>query len=58
MPVNDWITTPQYTGSVVVTRFDTVNHIISGTFAFSAASIDNSADPIQVTDGRFDVTIQ
>jgi hypothetical protein len=58
MPVHDWITTPQYTGSVVVTRFDTVNHIISGTFAFSAASIDNSADPIQVTDGRFDVTIQ
>jgi hypothetical protein len=42
---------------VVVTRFDTVNNIISGTFDFTAGSIDNTADPITVTEGRFDIKI-
>lgn len=58
MPINDWITSPSYTGKVVVTRFDTAQRIISGTFEFQAATTDNSADPISVTDGRFDVTLQ
>jgi hypothetical protein len=58
MPLNDWITGPQHTGTVNVTRLDTLNHIISGTFEFSAKSTDNTADPITVTEGRFDVKIQ
>lgn len=58
MPLNDWITGPQYTGSVNVTRYDTINRIISGTFEFTAGSTDNTANPITVTEGRFDVTVQ
>jgi hypothetical protein len=58
MPLNDWITGPQYTGSVTITRFDTVQHVISGTFAFTAATTDSSAAPITVSEGRFDVSIQ
>jgi hypothetical protein len=57
MPENEWITSDQFTGSVVVTRFDTVNNIISGTFDFTAGSIDNTADPITITEGRFDIKI-
>ena len=58
MPINDWITNSQYTGTVTITRFDTTQHIISGTFSFTAPSTDNTASPITVTDGRFDVKIQ
>ena len=58
MPLNEWITTSGQTGSVTITRFDTVNHIISGTFEFRAASTDDTAAPISVTEGRFDVKIQ
>ncbi|MGZ5285858.1 MAG: hypothetical protein ACXWB9_01680 [Flavisolibacter sp.] len=58
MPLNEWITGPQHTGTVNVTRFDTQNHIISGTFSFTAGSMDNTASPISVTEGRFDVKIQ
>jgi hypothetical protein len=57
-PLNEWITNSQYTGSVTITKFDTANHIISGTFAFRAGSMDNTASPIDVTDGRFDVKYQ
>lgn len=58
MPEGEWITGPQHTGTVTVTRLDKVNNIISGTFQFTAVSMDNTADPITVTEGRFDVKIQ
>lgn len=58
MPEGEWITGPQHTGSVTVTRIDKINNIISGTFQFTAKSMDNTADPITVTEGRFDVMIQ
>lgn len=58
MPINDWITDNQHTGFVIITRFDTTNHIISGTFEFTAAATDSSADPVNVTDGRFDLQVQ
>jgi hypothetical protein len=58
MPLNEWITGPQHTGTVNVTKFDTQNHIISGTFSFNAGSVDNTAAAISVTEGRFDVKIQ
>lgn len=57
-PINEWITTNQYPGSVTITRFDTTNKIISGTFTFRAGSMDSRATPIDVTDGRFDVKFQ
>lgn len=56
-PINEWITTTQYTGTVTITKWDLSNNIVSGTFEFKAASIDNSTDPITVTDGRFDVKL-
>jgi hypothetical protein len=57
-PLNEWITTPEYTGTVTITKFDLTNRVISGTFEFTAASLDGSAQPITVTDGRFDVKLQ
>jgi len=41
-------------GLLVITRLDTTNQIISGTFGFTA--ISDSGKQIIITDGRFDVT--
>lgn len=57
-PVNEWITSSQYTGTVTITKWDLANMIVSGSFEFKAGSMDNSAAPITVTDGRFDVKLQ
>jgi len=57
-PTNEWITNNQYSGKVEVTRLDTVNNIISGTFEFNAINLYNAPQPITVSDGRFDVKIQ
>jgi hypothetical protein len=57
-PLNEWITGLQYTGTVTITKWDPVNDIVSGTFEFKAGSIDNSSEPITVTDGRFDIKLQ
>jgi len=58
MPRNEWITTPQATGMVQITRFDTAAKIVSGTFNFSAANIDGSSQRLNVTEGRFDIRYQ
>lgn len=57
-PLNEWITSAQHTGTVTITKWDLTNSIISGTFEFNAGSMDNSAESITVTDGRFDVKLQ
>lgn len=57
-PLNEWITSSKDTGFVAITKWDLVNMIVSGTFEFKAASIDSSAAPITVTDGRFDIKLQ
>lgn len=57
-PLNEWITSNQYTGSVTITKWDLPNMIVSGTFEFKAGSMDSSAAPITVTDGRFDIKLQ
>jgi hypothetical protein len=57
-PLNEWITSSQYTGSVTITKWDLPNFIVSGTFEFKAGSIDSSAAAINVTDGRFDIKLQ
>lgn len=54
-PINEWITSATFTGSVNLTKVDTINHIISGTFQFSAGEVFNSAPALGVVDGRFDV---
>ena len=56
-PINEWITSAQYTGSVTITKADTVNRILSGTFEFRAGTILGTAEPLTVTEGRFDVKL-
>ncbi len=43
-----------YTGTVIITRCDTVNQIYSGNFYFKAVD-ENTGKIVNVTDGRFDV---
>lgn len=57
-PENEWITSGQYTGTVTITKIDSVNHFVSGTFDFQAINLYNSPQPIHVTEGRFDVKTQ
>lgn len=54
---DEWITSAAAGGEVVVTKLDTANRILSGTFQFTANAKYGSA-PITVTEGRFDVKIQ
>ena len=57
-PENEWVTSATSTGSVTITRIDTVNGIASGTFQFNMLNIDGAPQPVSVTDGRFDVRLQ
>lgn len=57
-PQHEWITSSSQTGTVTVTRFDTVNHVISGSFEFNGTSIGDTDAPLTVTEGRFDARIQ
>lgn len=57
-PLNEWITSAQNTGTVTITKWDLPNLIVSGTFEFKAGSMDSSASPITVTEGRFDIKLQ
>lgn len=50
----EYYTTTQYTGRVNITRADTTNKIISGTFEFTAVNRE-TGKTVKVTDGRFDV---
>jgi hypothetical protein len=56
-PLNEWITGPSYTGTVTITRLDTVNRVVSGTFEFNAINLYNASEPLTVTDGRFDIRL-
>jgi hypothetical protein len=57
-PDNEWVTTAPYTGTVTITKIDSVNHFVSGTFEFQAINLYNTPQPIIVTEGRFDVKTQ
>lgn len=54
---DEWITSTAATGQITITRFDVAGRVVSGTFQFTANAQFGSS-PINVTDGRFDVTIQ
>ncbi|MBD2701838.1 hypothetical protein IC229_14395 [Spirosoma sp. BT702] len=41
-------------GKVVISRLDTINHIVSGTFEFDGQFIVNK-EIVRVTEGRFDI---
>lgn len=57
-PDNEWVTTSPHTGTVTITKIDSVNHFVSGTFQFQAINLYNTPKPINVTEGRFDVKTQ
>jgi len=54
---DEWITSTAATGQITITRFDVDGRVVSGTFQFAANARFGSA-PINVSEGRFDVTIQ
>jgi hypothetical protein len=55
-PQEEWLTSSLYNGSITITKVDTVNQFVSGTFQFNAKSLYNNPDPLVVTEGRFDVS--
>jgi hypothetical protein len=57
-PDNEWITSSLYSGTVTITKIDSINHFVSGTFQFQAINLYNAPQPINVTEGRFDVKTQ
>lgn len=56
-PTHEWMTNTQTTGTVVITKVDKSAHILAGTFSFRATD-RHGGDVLDVTEGRFDVTIQ
>lgn len=54
-PQNEWITSSQYTGSITITKVDTINQVVAGTFEFNAINLYNTPQAISVTEGRFDI---
>ena len=54
-PEDEWITDTQYTGTVTITKLDTHNKIVAGTFEFQAGSTVNAGGVLTVSDGRFDI---
>ncbi len=50
----EYVTTPEYTGFVNITRADTVNAIVSGTFEFTAVNRRDPSKTVRITKGRFD----
>ncbi len=57
-PENEWMTSSVYTGSVTITKLDTINKIVSGTFQFNMMNIFNTPEPLAVTEGRFDIKLE
>ncbi|MBA9079893.1 MULTISPECIES: DUF6252 family protein [Rufibacter] len=55
MDTKNYVTNTNYKGSINVTRFDTINYIVSGTFEFTAENLDGSGETVKISDGRFDV---
>ncbi|OGX91803.1 hypothetical protein BEN49_04250 [Hymenobacter coccineus] len=53
-PNLDCYTSPNAPGELIITRFDTVQNIVSGTFTM-APQDDATGTPVQITQGRFDL---
>lgn len=54
--INDvgWFCSNESSGKITITRFDTVAHIISGTFS-GKLKARNGTKELPITDGRFDI---
>ena len=53
-PDLNYYTSPDAPGTLIITRFDTINDIVSGTFEMSPEEA-TTGETIQITHGRFDV---
>ena len=53
----EWITSAAQTGSITITKLDTVAGIVSGTFQFNAENDIDATKTITVTEGRFDIKL-
>ncbi len=53
-----WVTTNTETGTVNITRFDTQNKIVAGTFSFRCRSANATPEIRNITEGRFDARWQ
>jgi hypothetical protein len=53
-PAVSYYTNPQAPGHVVITRFDTLQNIVSGTFEMTP-QLDGGTTTIAITQGRFDL---
>ncbi len=53
-----WVTTNTETGTVNITRFDTQNKIVAGTFSFRCRSTNATPEIRNITEGRFDARWQ
>ena len=56
-PLDEWITSAAQTGSITITKLDTVAGIVSGTFQFNAENDIDATKTIAVTEGRFDIKL-
>jgi hypothetical protein len=59
---NDYESIPGGAGEVIITRFDTIEKIVSGTFYFDAYEVDYheggyslTGNMLEIRDGRFDI---
>ena len=50
-----WYCSIDNTGSLIITRYDYNNRIVSGTFNCTAQNRDDATDIIEITQGRFDI---
>jgi hypothetical protein len=48
-----FMTNPNQTGRVVITKADTISGVISGTFEFEGGN--SLGQKVKITDGRFDI---
>ncbi len=50
-----WYCSIENAGTIIITKYDLENRIVSGTFSCTVQNQDNSDDQIEITDGRFDI---
>lgn len=48
---------PLASGEIILTKYDTINNIIAGTFSCTIAPEANACDTLKITHGRFDAKI-
>ena len=55
-PLKKYSSSVTQKGKVVITKDDRINYILSGTFEFEAANLNDANDIVKVESGRFDIS--